>query len=368
MSFAPAYFILLAAPEYFLTLRTLGTFYHSRMEAMSAADQVRALLDTPVTEAVYHRRPGSGTPVRLSAAPSVAFNDVSFSYGGKSVLRSVPFMILPGEHVALTGESGAGKSTILSLLIRFASAEDGTITVDERRSGTSTSGWRRRVAWLPQRPTLFLGTIRENILLGRRNAQNGSSAKRCRGSCVEEFLPRLSGGIDTRIGEGGQGLSGGQIQRVALARLFLRDPPLVLLDEPTAHLDAESAGLVAGGVAVLFRGRTTVLVTHKPMTAGPWIGCSSCETVLWRKPHEHAHRLLRLLLPSWRMALLGIFLSLLALLANMALLALSSWFITSMADCRRAASLHGVHAPRNGGARTRPCPCRGQIRGALRQS
>jgi ATP-binding cassette subfamily C protein CydD len=268
MGFAPAYFILLLAPEYFLTLRTLGTFYHSRMEAMSAAEQVRALLSTPVTEAAL-RGPGDPrTRARLGSAPTIAFDGVSFSYGTKPVLRSARFTLRAGERVALTGQSGVGKSTILSLLMRFTSAESGTITVDGAPlAGLDAGEWRKRIAWLPQRPTLFLGTVRENILLGRPDAHDRELGEAVLSSGVEEFLARLPDGIDTRIGEGGQGLSAGQIQRVALARLFLRDPLVVLLDEPTAHLDAESAELVARGIRKLSEGKTTVLVTHKPETA-----------------------------------------------------------------------------------------------------
>jgi ATP-binding cassette subfamily C protein CydD len=263
MSFRPAYFILLAAPEYFLTLRTLGTFYHSRMEAVSAAEQVRALLETPVSKAASSP---AGLPVP-PRAPTLAFRGVSFSYGAKQVLRTADFTVLTGEHVALTGTSGAGKSTIFSLLLRFAEADAGTITVDDAPlAALDIVEWRRCVAWLPQRPTLFHGTVRDNILLGRRDSAESALQDAIRRSGVEELLPRLPAGLDTRVGEGGQGLSAGQIQRVALARLFLRDPLVVLLDEPTAHLDRESAEMVSRGIRTLCEGRTTLLVTHKPET------------------------------------------------------------------------------------------------------
>jgi ATP-binding cassette, subfamily C, bacterial CydD len=123
------------------------------------------------------------------------------------------------------------------------------------------------VAWLPQRPTIFHGSLRDNIRLGRRAAGEEEIREAARRARVEEFLPRLPAGLDTMLGEGGQGLSVGQAQRVALARLFLREPALVLLDEPTAHLDAESAQLVAEGIDALTRGRTAILVTHKPQAA-----------------------------------------------------------------------------------------------------
>ena len=123
--------------------------------------------------------------------------------------------------------------------------------------------WLHTVAWLPQKPTLFHGTIRENIRLGRLDAREKEISRAADMACASEFLERLPAGLDTLVGEGGQGLSRGQAQRVALARLFLRRPSLVLLDEPTAHLDPSNAALVGAGIEVLSRGRTLVMVTHR---------------------------------------------------------------------------------------------------------
>jgi len=201
-------------------------------------------------------------------APSMELVDVAFGYGGKTVLRSASFRVEPAERIALTGASGAGKTTVLSLLLRFAVAERGRILIDGAPlDGIDADGWRSVVAWLPQRPTLFAGTVRENIVLGRADATGEELRRATREAGVDEFLGRLPRGIDTRIGEGGQGLSVGQAQRVALARLFLRAPRVVLLDEPTAHLDAESAALVTDGIKRLAEGCTTILVTHKPETS-----------------------------------------------------------------------------------------------------
>ncbi|HET6487666.1 MAG TPA: thiol reductant ABC exporter subunit CydD [Spirochaetia bacterium] len=264
MSFLPGYFILLIAPEYFLTLRVLGTFYHSRMEAVSAAEKIRELLSLPVPDRAH----APAVAVRLSAAPSVGFQDVTFSYEGRSVLSGASFRIPPGEHVALMGESGAGKTTVLLLLLGFAAPRSGTIDVDGQPLGAlDADGWRAGVAWLPQRPTLFHGSVLDNIRLGSANATRDEVLAAARLAHVDEFLPRLSHGLDTRLGEGGQGLSVGQAQRVALARLFLRQPRVVLLDEPTAHLDDESARLVTEGIQRLCAGRTTLLVTHREATA-----------------------------------------------------------------------------------------------------
>jgi ABC-type transport system involved in cytochrome bd biosynthesis fused ATPase/permease subunit len=266
MSFFPAYFILLLAPEYFLTLRQLGTFYHSRMEAVSAAEKIRELLETPTGGGVQAAGRGGAAG---SGPPLVALRDVSFSYGERRILESVSLRLEPGEHVMITGPSGAGKSTLLALLLDFAAPAGGRIEIDGTAlRGLDVQAWRERVAWLPQRPTLFHGTLRMNLTVGREGATEAELERAIRLARVAEFLPGLPKGLDTRLGEGGQGLSVGQSQRVALARLFLRDPGLVLLDEPTAHLDAESAALVSEGIRDLCAGRTTILVTHAPAGGG----------------------------------------------------------------------------------------------------
>ena len=258
MAFSPAYFILLVAPEYFLTLRTLGSLYHSRMEAISAAEQIQAFLTDP-TNAPEPVRAMTG---RVARAPSIAFHDVNFSYAAAPVLAGFSLSIPSGQHLALTGPSGAGKSTILALLNRFARPQGGTIEIDGVPiDDLGEAEWRRIVAWLPQRPTLFHGSVRDNVRLGRQDASDGEIRKAMSLARVEAVA------LDTPVGEAGQGLSTGQVQRVALARLFLRSPLLVLLDEPTSHLDRENAALVSEGIEELSTGRTTILVTHREESA-----------------------------------------------------------------------------------------------------
>ena len=258
MSFYPAYFVLLVAPEYFLTLRQLGTLYHTRMEAVSAAEQIRELEDTPaVIPAAGRARPRVGPA-------AVVFRDVSFGYGERRILTGASFRLDPGERLTLAGPSGAGKSTILALLLGFARPDAGTVEVDGHPvDHLDPEHWHARVAWLPQRPTMFHGSLGDNILLGREAATQAELEEALHLAHVDEFLPRMPDGLRTLIGEGGRGLSVGQAQRVALARLFLRRPGLVLLDEPTAHLDAGSAALVSQALEKLCAGRTTILVTHR---------------------------------------------------------------------------------------------------------
>ena len=262
MQFGRAYFILLVAPEYFLVLRTLGTFYHMRMEAMSAAERIVGLLETQGSEALLEATLPTNAPG--GEAFEVAFESVSLSLKKRIILDEVSFLAARGAHNALTGASGAGKSTILNILLRFLRPDTGRVLVEDRALDLlPPDEWFERVAWLPQKPTLFHGTLGENIGLGRVGARRDEIAEAARMACVDEFLPRLPSGLDTTVGEGGQGLSRGQVQRVALARLFLRRPGLVLLDEPTAHLDPASAELVSAAIQVLGRGRTMIMVTHR---------------------------------------------------------------------------------------------------------
>lgn len=185
-----------------------------------------------------------------------------FSYGAVPVLSGLTLSVGPSERVALPGASGAGKSTLFALLNLFACPQQGTIEIDGVPIGSlDPAEWHRVVAWLPQQPTLFHGSISDNVRLGRRDASEEEVRKAMSLACVEELA------LDASVGDAGQGLSTGQAQRVALARLFLRAPLLVLLDEPTAHLDARSSALVSQAIRELSSGRTTLLVTHRAESA-----------------------------------------------------------------------------------------------------
>ena len=275
MHFAPGYFILLIAPEYFLTLRTLGTQYHARMGAASAAGRLRGLFETMKRGgAAGASETGRATGVSETtgrpgnsgrSGAEVELENVDFAYADRPVLEGLTFSVSPGERLALVGPSGCGKSTVLSLLLGFATPQGGRIALDGRDlRSIDRDELYACIAWLPQRPSLFHGSLRYNIGLGRPEAKDRDIVEAARLAHVDEFAEGLSSGLDTLVGEGGQGLSSGQLQRVALARLFLRAPRLLLLDEPTAHLDAHSEELVNASIAALAEGRTMILVTHRP--------------------------------------------------------------------------------------------------------
>jgi ATP-binding cassette subfamily C protein CydD len=268
MSFGPGYFILLVAPEYFLTLRNLGGFYHARMQALGAADRIKDLLEPAGQDSEAEGREAPGGEPRGPVAPAgrrsaatLAFEDVSLTGGGRPILEGVSFELAPAERITLSGPSGCGKTSILAAILGFARPSSGRITLGGLGRGAA-AGAREGIAWLPQRPSLFHGTLADNIRLARASASDREVEEAAASAGVDEFLDRLPEGLATRVGEGGRGLSVGQVQRVALARLFLLDPGLVLLDEPFAHLDETNAAAMATAIAALTEGRTTILVSH----------------------------------------------------------------------------------------------------------
>ena len=181
------------------------------------------------------------------------------------VLHGLDLRLRRGEVVALVGPSGAGKSTVAAVLLGLCRPDRGRVTVDGHDLGTlDPDWWHRQVGWLPQRPTMFRGTIRDNIALGDPRASAERVAEAARLAGVAEFVAELRLGYDTRIGAGGRGLSAGEQRRIALARALLRDAPLLVLDEPTANLDPETAAVVADAIARVAAGRAVLVIEHRP--------------------------------------------------------------------------------------------------------
>jgi len=270
MRFQAGYFILLLAPEFYLPLRALGTYYHARMNAIGAAERIVEILESPSPA----RRSGPRGGARVARALAVgepveiAVEELSFAYReGEKVLAGVSFRLEPGRSTALVGPSGAGKSTLLGLLLGFLSPNGGTIRINGiDLAEIPLPLWRARVNWLAQRPHLFHGSILDNLCLG----QEGCTMERVRAAAqkahADEFIAELPAGYGTPVGEGGQGLSGGQVQRLALARAFLKEAPLILLDEAGAHMDSVSERAVLAGIRELARGRTLLTIAHRLAT------------------------------------------------------------------------------------------------------
>ncbi|GHF04307.1 thiol reductant ABC exporter subunit CydD [Streptomyces griseoluteus] len=249
--------ILILAPEAYLPLRQVGAQYHAAAEGLAAAEEIFAVLETPV--------PATGAaPV---PAGSLAFDSVTVRYPGRSAdaVTDVSFSVEPGETVALIGPSGAGKSTLLSVLLGFVRPTEGQVRVGGADlADLDLEEWRTKIAWVPQRPHLYAGTIAENVRLARPDADDTAVRRALADAGALEFVDALPAGADTVLGEDGSGLSAGQRQRLALARAFLADRPVLLLDEPTAALDGATEADVVAAVRRLSVGRTVLLVVHRP--------------------------------------------------------------------------------------------------------
>ena len=258
--------VLVLAPELYLPIRNVAAQFHASADGAAVAGRLLDLVEAPPALAVLrHRR-----EVPDLRTARIRIERVSFRYPGRSraALDEVDLSLDPGETVALVGPSGAGKSTIASLLLRLAVPAEGRLLVDGLDlADLEPEAWRRQLAWLPQRPSVLRGTVAENIRL----ADPEAGFDRVRAAAVlagaDGFAAALPQGYDTVVGDGGRPLSAGQARRLALARVFLRDAPLVILDEPTAHLDPESAERVAAAIDGSLRRRTVLLITHHPELA-----------------------------------------------------------------------------------------------------
>lgn len=275
MAFQPALFVLLLAPEFYLPFRALGARFHAAMNGGAAAERIFALLEQPIPAppaAPVDPRP-------LLARGPLTFEAVSYQYADRgtadatvedtlhAALDEVSFPIPTGQVTALVGPSGAGKSTVAHLLLSFIAPTGGEI----RLAGTPLTAiampaWREQVAWVPQRPYLFHDTVAANIRLGRPTASPAEIVAAAQAAQAHDFITALPQGYDTVIGERGARLSGGEAQRLGLARAFLKDAPLLILDEATAHLDPDHEAALMQALTRLMQGRTVLIIAHRLST------------------------------------------------------------------------------------------------------
>ncbi|MDL4816746.1 thiol reductant ABC exporter subunit CydD [Actinomadura opuntiae] len=254
-----ALLVLVLAPEAYLPLRQVGAQYHASVEGLTAASRIFEVLETPLPAA------GTRSDVPDLSRATLRLDGVTVTYPRGPALADFSLTVHPGETVALVGPSGAGKSTVLSVLLGFVRPDAGRVLVDWTDLGDlSPDAWRERITWVPQRPYLFAGTVADNIRLGRPDASDAAVRDAAEAANALEFISALPNGFATVLGDRGSGLSAGQRQRIALARAFLRDGPLLLLDEPTSNLDGESEAAVIDAVERLKAGRTVLLVAHRP--------------------------------------------------------------------------------------------------------
>ena len=288
MGYQTALLVLLLTPEAYLPLRAVGAQFHASVEGATAAERAFGILETPVpavlaphpAEPAPHpagpaqQGPAARTaPVADLRSDTITFRGVTLGYPGRDrpALDQVSLTVRPGDHITLTGPSGAGKTSLLALLLRFAEPSGGRIEAGHADLAAIPAGtWLAQIAWVPQHPYLFAGTVAENIALGQPAASREAIAHAAGMAGAAGFIEALPDGYASGVGERGLRLSAGQRQKIALARAFLRNAPLLLLDEPTAHLDPVSAGQVRQSLRTLMAGRTVIHVTHRgDLAPGP---------------------------------------------------------------------------------------------------
>jgi len=252
-------FVLLLAPEFYLPLRTLGLSWHSRMNGTAAAAKILPLLLRPLPSLESGVLPPPDSP------PSLQLENVTFLYGGtRGGIRDVSLELPAGSVTAIIGESGSGKSTIARLLLGLSSPEQGRVLLDGLElNNFDQARWREKLAWVPQRPFFSAASIRDNLLTAKKNATEGDLFKTLDTAALTSVIARLPDGLDTLLGDRGAGLSGGELRRLALARLMLRDPLLIVLDEPTAGLDRLNEQLIVEAIERLAAGRTMIVISHR---------------------------------------------------------------------------------------------------------
>ena len=264
ISFEQAFLVLLLAPEFYRPLRELGVHRHAGMEGKAAVKRIFEILESPVPLQTNQER------APLVAIPpgglTIEFTDLTYTYPGsdRPALNEVSLTLPAHTCTALVGRSGAGKSTLVNLLLRFMDVQGGGITANGiPLTDLPVEVWREYVALVPQRPYLFSGSVRANIRLAHPGASDDEVAWAAELAGVATFISQLPQGYDTEIGERGTRLSAGQVQRIAIARAFLKDAPLLVLDEPTSSLDPESETLIRQALERLVQERTVLVIAHR---------------------------------------------------------------------------------------------------------
>ncbi|MCZ2287824.1 MAG: thiol reductant ABC exporter subunit CydD, partial [Anaerolineales bacterium] len=261
MEFQPALFLLVMAPEFYMPLRALGARFHAGMNGTTAAKRIYEILDTESRE---QRIESSQTSSNGSPFSTLYLSNLSYTYPGESTpaLENINLTIKHGQRVALVGRTGAGKSTLVNLMLGFIQPTSGNITANHQ-SPITNRHIPISISWVPQRPYIFHDTLAANIRLGKADATDAEVTAAARAARLHDFIETLPEKYETVVGEGGARLSSGQAQRLALARAFLKDAPLLILDEPTSSLDPETEALLEESTRQLMEGRAVLVIAHR---------------------------------------------------------------------------------------------------------
>lgn len=260
LTFFSAFFIMILVPDFFTMLKDFGSAFHTARGSVSASQMMNE-------EFSKERKQVEWGDIELpdGKVPQLDIGHLSFSYGQKFELADVSLAIKPYSKIAVIGKSGSGKTTLMNLIAGLLPIDDGDILIDGKpRKEIDESSWFKQLSYISQSPYLFAGTIRENIAIG---VNGNPSAKEideaARKAGIHELVESLPEGYHTRVGEGGRGLSGGEKQRIALARAFLKKPTIILFDEPTTGLDLQTERILQQSIAELSRNATVITVAHR---------------------------------------------------------------------------------------------------------
>lgn len=262
LPFSSGLFLLLLAPEFYTPLRTLGLNFHAGLSGLNAAMRIFEILDTPEMNNAEHDK-------MLPSDFIISFQNVGLNYPGaeNSALSGICLSLKVGEKIAFVGPSGAGKTSLALLILRFIQPSAGKIFINEDSiESISLKKWRNQIAYVPQTPYLFSGSIEENIRFGRPSATIEEVMEAAQAGLAHDFILKFPEGYQTLLGEGGTRLSGGQVQRIALARAFLKNAPILIMDEGTCNLDSESEREVQLALKRLTQGKTALIIAHRLST------------------------------------------------------------------------------------------------------
>jgi ATP-binding cassette subfamily C protein CydD len=268
IEFQQAFFILLVAPEFYIPMRNLSSRYHSAMAGITAARRIYEVLDEPEVERHFE----TGSPdldAQFKGDFVISLSNLEYSHAGQAdnSLQGINFDFASGKHYALVGMSGSGKSTLAQILLRFIEPNSGTLTINSMDANRwEKTDWRKFIAWVPQHPMIFSRSLLENITLGNPLYSIDEVEKAIHYTELEDFVSALPQGLYTMLSDAGSRISGGEGQRLALARAFLKNPQLLILDEPTAHLDLALEQKIARSTDLLMAGRTTLTIAHRLST------------------------------------------------------------------------------------------------------